>query len=105
MSPSAALSEQQQEVLRSRGVLSQEEIHRLAHKTRKAVGAENGKAVCHSDYLIPKQQRDCNREKAGADRKTRTVIPNVLTVAGVDPSGGAGIVADLKTFSRWVSTE
>lgn len=48
---SAALSEQQQEVLRSRGVLSQEEIHRLAHKTRKAVGAENGKAVCHSDYL------------------------------------------------------
>ena len=48
---SAALSEQQQEVLRSRGVLSQEEIRRLAHKTRKAVGAENGKAVCHSDYL------------------------------------------------------
>lgn len=27
------------------------------------------------------------------------MIPNVLTVAGVDPSGGAGIAADLKTFS------
>jgi len=27
------------------------------------------------------------------------MIPNVLTLAGVDPSGGAGIFADLKTFS------
>ena len=27
------------------------------------------------------------------------MIPNVLTVAGLDPSGGAGVLADVKTFS------
>ena len=26
-------------------------------------------------------------------------IPNVLTIAGVDPSGGAGVLADVKTMS------
>ena len=28
-----------------------------------------------------------------------STIPNVLTIAGVDPSGGAGIVADIKAIS------
>jgi phosphomethylpyrimidine synthase len=47
----AALTSEQQEILERRGVLSPEEIHRLASKTRKAVGAETGqKASCHSDY-------------------------------------------------------
>src|SRR5262245_24681667 len=26
-------------------------------------------------------------------------IPHALTIAGVDPSGGAGVLADIKTFS------
>ena len=48
---SAALSPEQQEILAKRGVLSPDEIHRLASKTKKAVGAEGDKAVCHSDYV------------------------------------------------------
>ncbi len=51
---SAALTPEQQEILAKRGVLSPEEIHRLAGKTRKAVGAETGaKATCHSDFVDP----------------------------------------------------
>ena len=47
----AALSAEQKEILEKRGVLSPEEIHRLASKTKKVVGAEDGKANCHSDYV------------------------------------------------------
>jgi len=50
---SAALTPDQQEILARRGVLSPDEIHRLASKTRKAVGADEGKAACHSDYVEP----------------------------------------------------
>ena len=47
-----ALSEEQREVLEKRGVLSPEEIHRLASKTRKAVGSDDAdRAVCHSDLV------------------------------------------------------
>ncbi|MBL8897779.1 MAG: phosphomethylpyrimidine synthase ThiC [Planctomycetes bacterium] len=47
---SAALTPTQREVLEKRGVLSPAEIHALAAKTAKAVGAAKGdKAACHSD--------------------------------------------------------
>lgn len=50
----AALTDEQKEILEKRGVLSPEEIHKLASKTRKAVGADAGKkADCHSDYVDP----------------------------------------------------
>jgi len=51
---SDALTPEQQEILRQRGNLSPEEIHKLASKTRKAVSAGKvveGKASCHSDHV------------------------------------------------------
>ena len=36
---------------------------------------------------------------AGQSGTAARTIPNLLTVAGVDPSGGAGVLADIKTFS------
>ncbi|MFO0746411.1 MAG: phosphomethylpyrimidine synthase [Myxococcota bacterium] len=50
---SPGLSPDQRAVLEKRGVLPAEEIHRLASKTKKAVGAEGHKAVCHSDVAEP----------------------------------------------------
>lgn len=47
----AALTAEQREILEKRGVLSPEEIHRLASKTKKSVGAEAGKGNCHSDLV------------------------------------------------------
>jgi phosphomethylpyrimidine synthase len=48
----AALTSEQQEILAKRGVLSPEEIHRLAAKTKKVMTEEaTDKASCHSDYV------------------------------------------------------
>jgi phosphomethylpyrimidine synthase len=60
---SAALTAEQQEILAKRGVLSPEEIHRLAAKTRKAVAADAGKASCHSDFVDPDQAQTVQRER------------------------------------------
>ena len=49
----AALSAEQSEILEKRGVLSPDEIHRLAHKTRHAMAGERGeKAACHSEATV-----------------------------------------------------
>ena len=48
---SAALSDEQQAILKQRGVLSPAEIHRLANKVPQAVKPVDDKAECHSDYV------------------------------------------------------
>jgi phosphomethylpyrimidine synthase len=55
---SAALSPEQREILERRGVLSPGELHRLASKTRQAMGATPGhKAACHSDEAAEDEAR------------------------------------------------
>ena len=52
VSKSAALNHEQRQILEQRGVLSPDDIHRLASKTRKGVAEDDqGKATCHSDYV------------------------------------------------------
>jgi len=59
----AALTPEQQEILAKRGVLSPDEIHKLASKVKKVVGAEKDKASCHSDYVDPDTAKKTQDEK------------------------------------------
>ena len=61
---SPALSPEQREILEQRGVLSPDEIHRLASKTKQAVGIEAGaRADCHSDYVPSDEARKLQSQK------------------------------------------
>ncbi|MCP3983327.1 MAG: phosphomethylpyrimidine synthase ThiC [bacterium] len=55
---SQALSGEQKAILEKRGVLSQEELHRLASKTRASMNSEAGRAACHSDLTSDGEARD-----------------------------------------------
>ena len=67
----AALTEEQQEILAKRGVLSPDEIHKLASKTKKALtGAAASAAVpdqeklsCHSDYVDAEKAKELQQKK------------------------------------------
>jgi len=59
---SDALTEEQRQILETRGYLSPEEIHKLASKTKKVVGADEGKAACHSDYVDPDEAKKVQGE-------------------------------------------
>ncbi|MDX2147161.1 MAG: phosphomethylpyrimidine synthase [Planctomycetota bacterium] len=89
---SAALTPEQQEILAKRGVLSPDEIHKLASKTKRAMGDKatgngqravevepNGhaplpaghspppKLSCHSDYVDPETAKHLQAERAGKE--------------------------------------
>ncbi|MEI9953128.1 MAG: phosphomethylpyrimidine synthase ThiC [Pseudomonadota bacterium] len=70
---SAALTQEQREILEKRGVLSPEEIHRLASKTRKAVGAEGTKGSCHSDYVEPQTAQQIQEQRL-VQLRTKSVV-------------------------------
>jgi phosphomethylpyrimidine synthase len=81
---SAALTPEQQRILEARGVLSPDEIHRLASKTRKAVGAEAGKASCHSDYVDPDAAKHLIAAKAGSEVLVPLDVRPALGIAKED---------------------
>ena len=60
---SAALTDEQRAILEKRGVLSPEELHRLASKTQKAVSTRGDKASCHSDYTDADEARRMQDER------------------------------------------
>jgi len=63
----AALTPVQREILERRGILSPEEIHRLASKTRQQMGGQAGaKAACHSDYVEDEKARRLQEERREA---------------------------------------
>ncbi|WP_010582672.1 phosphomethylpyrimidine synthase [Schlesneria paludicola] len=62
----AALTPEQQEILEKRGVLSPDEIHRLAAKTKKVMAATSDeKASCHSDYVDPETAQALQEKQPG----------------------------------------
>ena len=72
----AALSDEQQEILQKRGVLSPDEIHKLAGKTRKAMDVETGKkATCHSDYVDPDAAERLQEDRLGKEKEEEIAMP------------------------------
>ena len=66
----AALTPEQQAILQQRGVLSPEEIHKLAAKTKAVVPHKTDKAACHSDYVDTDQAQQL-QQSALVELETR----------------------------------
>ena len=116
---SDALSREQREILERRGVLSPEEIHRLAGKTRRAMGAEprtrrpRATATSHRDAMAHAMQRrsSTRRRCAAATTTLKRIRPGAETPGrsseplpppGWDPNNAriGGSCAGLSAFCR-----
>ena len=62
-----ALTSEQKDILEKRGVLSPEEVHRLATKTRKAMQSEGDRAACHSDVADPDKAKTLQIVELGTE--------------------------------------
>jgi phosphomethylpyrimidine synthase len=74
---SPALTPEQREILERRGVLSPEEIHKLATKTKKALKhGDEAHAVCHSDYVDEERAKSLQDERLVTLRTNRKDAPS-----------------------------
>lgn len=107
---SAALTAEQQEILSKRGVLSPDEIHKLASKTKRAMKESEGanertserggagraagesrvadgeaaKLSCHSDYVDPETAKKLQATKAGREVLVQVDVRPALGIAKED---------------------
>src|SRR5690606_4876304 len=68
----------------------------LGHRIVSAAGQPAGAAL--SGRPDPRTIRS-SRMIYDSSSQPRRAVPNVLSIAGVDPSGGAGVLADIKAMS------
>src|SRR5690606_29299595 len=76
--------------------------HGRRHEESRAGRARSLAGRPHTPQVLqrgPQLARGRPAAAAQAMTAARTVIPNTLTIAGVDPSGGAGVLADIKAMS------
>ncbi len=87
---SAALTDEQREILEKRGVLSPEEIHKLASKTKKQMAKAGAKVAdeeasaklsCHSDYVDPETAK---RMQAGGGVLVQVDVRPALGISKED---------------------
>jgi phosphomethylpyrimidine synthase len=92
---SAALTPEQQAILEKRGVLSPDEIHKLAAKTKQAVATASERATqetadtkdklsCHSDYVDADTAQRLQEEKLGKGVLVQLDVRPALGIAKED---------------------
>jgi len=74
---SAALTDEQKDILMKRGVLSPAEVHRLASKTRSAMLPADGPAACHSDVAPAEVAREIQHARVREPADDEKIEPEL----------------------------